>query len=178
MKLRKAVKKFFQLLNHAELFLLAYVCLTLAVMVVFAAVGRRFGFSGMFWLEELSRHTLIFITFLAASFAVKFRRHPAMTALENRLSGRKRHILIGLRSLSGFLFFLWLDYYAWSHVFRFRQLGVRTSTTGIPFYFIYSAIAVFCMFIFLRYLLATVKEFQALVKTGSETRDTIGNRGI
>lgn len=175
MKLRTAVTNSVKLLNHAEQFLLAYVSLSLAILVVFAAIGRRFGFSGLFWLEEFSRHALIFITFLAASAAVKYRSHPAMTTLETRLADWKKHLLIGLRSSACFLFFVWLDYYAWSHVFRLQRLEVRTSTTGMPLYFIYVPIAVFCIGIFMRYLLDAVREFQAVAKArekrGAATND-------
>lgn len=163
-ELRMVIAKLVKAINYAEEILLAYVSLGLAALIVVGVISRKLGLPGLFWLEELGRYILIFATFLGASIAVKYASHPAMVALVTSVPARAAHVIKSLTSFVCFAFFAWLDYYAWLHIIHMADIGVKTSTLGVPFYVPYLPVAIFCAGIFVRYLLISVKEFQALIK--------------
>jgi len=149
--------KIIRMLNYCEEFLIAYSLLGLGVTIVIAVIYRKLGIQGFWWLEETSRHVLIFATFLGASLAVKYNQHIRMGSLIESLNGFPQLLLKALVSLFCFVFISWLDFYAWRHVFNLQELGLKTATFQFPSYIVYLPISVFCIFIALRYLLDFIK---------------------
>ena len=161
--LRFRLKKYLEFLNKTELIILAYFPLAVAIIMVVALIGRKIqvGYMGLFWLEEFGRYMLIFITFLGASVAVKTRSHPKMQALYVKLPTRVQHLLWGIVFLACFAFFIYIDIYTWKHIGKLARLNVTTSTLTIPFFVAYLPIAVFTIFMAIRYSIESFKEFKA-----------------
>lgn len=154
-----------KILNYAEEVLLAYCFSGLGILIVFDSLGRKFGIFSIFWLEEFGRYILIFMAFIAAGKAVKDDRHINMGTVVGLFPIQIIHVIKGITNLLCFLFFLYMDYFAWLHVIHLYRIGARTSTLGVPFYIPYLPIPIFFVCIFVRYLIASVKEFQTFLKS-------------
>jgi C4-dicarboxylate transporter DctQ subunit len=165
-KSRSTLEKLVKFFNNLELIVLAYVPLMLGFLMVIELFNRKFGlgFKGFFWLEELGRYTLVFITFLGASVAVKTGSHPTMDALYLKLPPRIGHILKGAMFFTCFLFVAYIDYYAWLHISNLAKISIKTSTLKVPLYIPYLPIGIFSILIFLRYLIASFNEFRIFFK--------------
>ena len=159
-------RKLITAFNRAEDFLLAYFFLGLGLLIVVDILGRRLGlFMSFFWLEELGRHIMIFMTLLGACKAVKGRKHLSMNAFVRRLPVRWGHLIQGITDFACFAFMVCFSYYAWHHVVHLYTMGVDTSTLEIPFFIPYLPIALFGMGMFVRFLISSVTEFQAYLGT-------------
>ena len=165
-KSKSALNKLIKYINNLEIIVLAYVPLLFGLMMVIELANRKFGlgFKGFYWLEELGRYILVFITFLGASVAVKTGSHPTMDALYLKLPPRVGHILKGAMFFSCFLFLAYIDYYAWFHVAKLAKINIKASTLKFPLFVAYLPIAVFSAFIALRYLFACCNEFKDILK--------------
>jgi C4-dicarboxylate transporter DctQ subunit len=168
--------KLIEILNYTEDVLLTYCITGVGALIVFDSLLRKFGIFSIHWIEELSRFVLILIAFLGASKAVKDGRHVSMETVVGMLPTQIIHVINAIKNLLCFGFFLFLDYYAWLHIVHLHRIGFRTSTLGIPFFVPYLPIPIFCMGIFVRYFLASLKEFQALLKGRFHTCVTVGDK--
>lgn len=155
------VNKAIKILHYAEEIALAYVSLGLGILIVLEILLRSTGITAFYWLEELGRYILIFMTLCGASMAVRSDSHPKMTAIFSIVPGRGSHVIRAVVNLFLTVFFVFIDYIAWSHVLHVKKIGMQTSTLGIPFYVPYVPIAFFLLIIFVRYFLDFVKEIQA-----------------
>jgi len=161
---RRYLQELVKALNYVEEVLLAYVTLTLGILIVIATAYRKLGIIGFFWLEEFGRFILIFIIFLGISLAVKYERHPSMIALYLKLPTQAGHVIKAIVNFGCFAFFVYVDYYAWLHVIHLHELGLITPTLRVPFYIPYLPIAIFSIGVFVRFLLISIKEFQAFLR--------------
>lgn len=155
------IKKTIKVLQHAEEIALAYVSLGLGILIVLEILLRSSGVTAFYWLEELGRYILIFMTLCGASIAVRSDRHPKMTAIFSIVPERGSHIIKAIVNLFLAVFFAFIDYIAWAHIVHIKKIGMQTSTLGVPFYIPYVPIGVFLFVIFVRYLIEVVKEIQA-----------------
>ena len=152
------IKSIVKILNNAEEVLLAYVSLGLAILIVLDIVLRTTGIPAFYWLEELGTYVLILITLCGASLAIKYVRHPTMTALFKALPSRPGHLIKVVTSLFLTCFFAYLDYYSWAHIAHVYKLGIESTTLGIAFFIPYLPIGFFFFVVCIRYLLLAVKE--------------------
>lgn len=169
-KSKPVLEKLIKALNKCEMLLIAYFPLLIAILMVIELLNRKIGlgFRGFYWLEELGRYMLIFITFLGTSIAVKSRSHPKMEVLYAKLPTQAAHLLWGIVFCGCFAFIAYIAFYAWRHIFNLSKIGVSTSTLSVPLYVAYFPIAFFGSFIALRYLIESIKEFQAFLKVRKE----------
>lgn len=155
------LKKVIKILNHVEEIALAYVSLGLAILIVLEILLRSTGITAFYWLEELGRYVLVFMTLCGASLAVRYERHPSMTALFTVVPTHVSHVIKAIVWLFLSGFFAFVDYYAWSHIGHIYKLGLQTSTLGVSFVIPYLPICFFFFVMCVRYFLAFVKEIQA-----------------
>ena len=154
-------EKIIKILHHAEEIALAYVSLGLGILIVLEILLRSTGVTAFYWLEEFGRYVLIFMTLCGASLAVRSDSHPKMTAIFSIVPGRGSHIIKAVVNLFLAVFFVFIDYIAWTHILHVKKIGLQTSTLGVPFYVPYLPIGVFLLVIFVRYFIDFVKEIQA-----------------
>lgn len=156
------IRGFVKFLHYLEEIALAYVSLGLAVLMVLEILLRSTGIISFYWLEELGRLVLVFITLAGANLALRYGAHPSMTALVTALPPKASHIFMSIVYLFATLLFGYLSYYAWGHIWHVYQIGMQTSTLGVPFYVAYLPIGFFFFFICVRYVLFCASELQAL----------------
>ena len=167
---KPVLEKLIKTLNKCEMLLIAYFPLLIAILMITELLNRKIGlgFRGFYWLEELGRYMLIFITFLGTSMAVKSRSHPKMEVLYTKLPTQAAHVLWGIVFIGCFAFIAFIDFFAWRHIFNLSKIGVSTSTLTVPLYVPYFPIAFFGIFIALRYLIESIKEFHDFLKIRKE----------
>jgi TRAP-type C4-dicarboxylate transport system permease small subunit len=114
--------------------------LLLAAMsvIIFTNVVMRYTTSNSLeWAEEVSRHMMIWLTFLGAGPVLRYGGHIAVENLQDALP---RSVAIAVRAFVAallFAFFGFMVWYGW--LYMERTMFQLTAVTQIPFAYIYSA---------------------------------------
>ena len=114
--------------------------LLLAAMsvIIFTNVVMRYTTSqSLEWAEEVSRHMMIWLTFIGAGPVLRYGGHIAVENLQDALP---RSAAIALRIVVAallFAFFGFMVWYGW--LYMERTMFQLTAVTQIPFAYIYSA---------------------------------------
>ena len=113
----------------------AALMLNLLVMCLLQVAFRYVFRSPLFWVEELARFSLIWLTFLGAALLVGQRGHVTISFVADRFSGVPRLILRGLAEGAVTVFLAWTGY-------RSLELVKMTAATssialGIPMAVVY-----------------------------------------
>jgi TRAP-type C4-dicarboxylate transport system permease small subunit len=134
------VKQFERWFLAANRWALILLLAAMAVIIFTNVVLRYTTNQSLEWAEEVSRHMMIWLTFLGAGPVL---RHGGHIAVENLQDALPRQVAVALRLLvAGLLFALFgfLIWEGWQYVQRTRfQL---TAATQIPFAWVYSALLV------------------------------------
>ena len=83
MKLLKWIDEYFE-----KAFLI--VCLSVMVLLIFMQIVLRWLGSATIWAEELARYIMLYLLWVAASYAVKRNEHIRLTVLVEKVTGKKR----------------------------------------------------------------------------------------
>ncbi len=107
-------------------------------VIIFTNVALRYLTNqSLEWAEEVSRHMMVWLTFLGCGPVLRYGGHIAVENLQDSLP---RPLAIVMRSVVAgllFAFFGFMVWYGWDYTQRTRfQL---TAATQIPFAYIYSA---------------------------------------
>jgi TRAP-type C4-dicarboxylate transport system permease small subunit len=153
-----------KLYNNFEGYLLAYSILILATLTVLQIIARTFFDFGFGWLEQVGGHTLVMITLLGASIAVKKDKHFKMGALIENLSKQTRHLLGIFTNLLCGLFFTIIVYEGFIQTFTLYKYGTKTAALSMPFFIVYLPIPIFSISICVRYGIASYNDFKALTQ--------------
>lgn len=101
MKILKWIDEYFE-----KAFLI--VCLCAMVLLIFMQIVLRWFGSATVWAEELARYIMLYLLWIAASYAVKKNEHIRLTVLVEKVTGKKRDklelVVLGL----WLMFALWL----------------------------------------------------------------------
>lgn len=126
-------------------------------VIIFTNVTLRYTTSqSLEWAEEVSRHMMIWLTFLGAGPVLRYGGHIAVENLQDALP---RPLAIGVRAVVAALLFAlfgFMVWYGWLYMQRTRfQL---TAATQIPFSYIYAAMVVGGVLLIV-HLLLIVKDY-------------------
>ncbi len=110
-------------------------------LITFTNVSLRFlTDESIIWAEEVSRHLMIWLTFLGAGLVLRAGGHIAVDNLQDRLPPRGGRILRLALVLVMFAFFLAMAWQGVSYIlFAWEQ---TTAVLQIPFGFVYAALPV------------------------------------
>lgn len=101
MKLLKWIDEYFE-----KAFLI--VCLSVMVLLIFMQIVLRWLGSATIWVEELARYIMLYLLWVAASYAVKRNEHIRLTVLVEKVTGKKRDKLELVVLGVWLMFALWL----------------------------------------------------------------------
>ena len=138
------------------------VILLLAVMV--AAIGSqvvaRYAFNqALYWTEELGRHLMIWMVFLASVLCLRKGFHLSITLLAQRLSPRSKALLqLGVAVVMAVFLFLMVTY-GWT--LAQKTMVQRSSALHYPMGYVYAALPV-------SGLLMLIVNLELLVKAARE----------
>jgi len=130
----QAFERYFLAANRWALILL----LAAMSVIIFTNVVMRYTTSNSLeWAEEVSRHMMIWLTFLGAGPVLRYGGHIAVENLQDALP---RSGAIAVRAFVAallFAFFGFMVWYGW--LYMERTMFQLTAVTQIPFAYIYSA---------------------------------------
>lgn len=121
-------------LNRAEEIFISTALLSIS-MVVFVNVVMRYGFAAStMWTEEVTRYTIICITFVGGSLCVREDYHPKVEALVLRIPADMKWIVSLTISIIGVLFSVAMTIYGWQLVNSALTTGHVTPTGLAPMF--------------------------------------------
>ncbi len=128
--------------------------LILAVMsvVIFVNVVLRYttGIS-ISWAEEVSRHLMIWLTFLGCGPVLRYGGHIAVENLQDALP---RPVAVALRAVIAIMLLALLAALVWFGLqYMERTQYQQTPATQIPFSYVYAALPIGCALTFVHWLL-------------------------
>lgn len=133
----KTFERYFLDVNRWALILL----LAAMAVIIFVNVGLRYLTNqSLEWAEEVSRHMMIWLTFLGAGPVLRYGGHIAVENLQDSLP---RRMAIAVRVVVALLLFAFagvMIWYGW--LYMARAMFQLTAVTQIPFAYIYAAMPV------------------------------------
>jgi TRAP-type C4-dicarboxylate transport system permease small subunit len=130
----KTFERYFLAANRWALIAL----LAAMAVIIFTNVALRYLTNqSLEWAEEVSRHMMIWLTFLGAGPVLRYGGHIAVENLQDSLPDALAIAIRGFVAALLFAFFGFMVWYGWLYMERTKfQL---TAATQIPFSWIYSA---------------------------------------
>ncbi len=121
-------------------------------VIIFINVAMRYLTSNSLeWAEEVSRHMMIWLTFLGAGPVLRYGGHIAVENLQDALPARGGIAVRAIVAALLFAFFGFMVWYGW--LYMGRTMFQLTAVTQIPFAYIYSAMPIGGMLLIVHWLL-------------------------
>ncbi len=123
----------------------------MAVIIFVNVVLRYLTSQSLEWAEEVSRHMMIWLTFLGAGPVLRYGGHIAVENLQDSLPrpvGIAIRVLVSALLLGFFGFMIW---YGW--LYMERTMFQLTAVTQLPFAYIYAAMPVGGVLLVIHFLL-------------------------
>lgn len=133
----KTFERYFLGANRWALILL----LAAMAIIIFVNVALRYLTNqSIEWAEEVSRHMMIWLTFLGAGPVLRYGGHIAIENLQDALP---RSFAIAIRACVAILLFAFFGFMVWyGWLYMGRTMFQLTAATQIPFAYIYAAMPV------------------------------------
>jgi TRAP-type C4-dicarboxylate transport system permease small subunit len=138
------LNKFEQIFVAFNRWILIFLLGAMSVVVFTNVVVRYLTDATIPWSEEVSRHMMIWLTFLGSGLALRYGGHIAIDNLQNALSPRGARILRAIVLLTMVAFLALLSYLGCIYVSL--TMMQTTAATEIPFGYIYIAMPLGCLF--------------------------------
>lgn len=133
----QAFERYFLAANRWALILL----LAAMSVIIFTNVVLRYTTSqSLEWAEEVSRHMMIWLTFLGAGPVLRYGGHIAVENLQDALPRAGAVAVRAFVAALLFAFFGFMVWYGW--LYMQRTMFQLTAVTQIPFAYIYSAMLI------------------------------------
>lgn len=110
-------------------------------VIIFVNVALRYLTNqSIEWAEEVSRHLMIWLTFLGAGPVLRYGGHIAVENLQDALPKALAQAMRAVIALLLFAFFVFMIWYGW--LYMNRAMFQLTAVTQIPFGYVYAAMPV------------------------------------
>jgi TRAP-type C4-dicarboxylate transport system permease small subunit len=154
--------------------MIRWTVIVLAIIMV-AAIGSqviaRYVFSqSLYWTEELGRHVMIWMVFLACVLCLRKGFHLNITSVEERLSPENRAILHIIAAVVLAFFFYWMTVHGWTLVQK--TMVQRSSAMHYPMGYVYAALPVSGLLMFVVNIELIVKSGRELLKIRKSKRNS------
>jgi len=150
--------KFVKGINQVVHILLVLLMVVL-VVTVFCQIGSRFVLGQpLVWTEELSRYSMIWMTFLGAAYAISIRAHIGMELLVDRLQGVTKQVLIIIASIISLIFFVLMVTEGFS--LSMRVMDQPSAVLQIPMGIVYSIIPISGVILVINLIDTTIKQLK------------------
>ena len=158
------LKKIDKVLCTFEEAIIAVGLLTSALILFINVVLRYFFQSGIVWAEEFTRYSIIWITFVGGSVAVRYGAHLAVSALLEVVNEKNKKLLTAIAYIVSIIFTVFLFIYGTQNTLAIKATKQLTPSMEIPAYWINLAIPVGGFLMTLRFIQAFVKDILGLGK--------------
>ena len=144
----KTFERYFLGVNRWALIVL----LAAMACIIFINVALRYLTNqSLEWAEEVSRHLMIWLTFLGAGPVLRYGGHIAIDNLQDALPRRLAVAVRVFVALLLFAFFGLMVWYGW--LYMERTMFQLTAATQVPFAYIYAAMPVGGLLLIVHWLL-------------------------
>ena len=144
----KTFERYFLGVNRWALIVL----LAAMACIIFVNVALRYLTNqSLEWAEEVSRHLMIWLTFLGAGPVLRYGGHIAIDNLQDTLPRRLAVAVRVFVALLLFAFFGLMVWYGW--LYMGRAMFQLTAATQVPFAYIYAAMPVGGLLLIVHWLL-------------------------
>lgn len=138
--MRTTVKTFERYFLGANRWALILLLAAMAVIIFINVALRYLTSQSLEWAEEVSRHMMIWLTFLGAGPVLRYGGHIAVENLQDVLP---RAVAITIRAVVALLLFTFFGFMIWyGWIYMGRTMFQLTPVTQIPFAYIYAAMPV------------------------------------
>ncbi|RJG03637.1 TRAP transporter small permease [Noviherbaspirillum sedimenti] len=134
------MNKFEQMFIAANRWILIFLLAAMSVIVFANVVMRYVTDASIPWSEEVSRHMMIWLTFIGGGLVLRSGGHIAIDNLQDALSTPAARAMRGFVLALMVIFLLLLVYHGWNYVSR--TMVQTTAATEIPFGYIYLAMPI------------------------------------
>ncbi len=122
-----------QVINGFEVAGLCFGVGALAVLLIVNVIAREF-FRSIYFVEELSKFLVIFITFVGVSYAVRKARHIRMGAFFDLMGPRLEKIFIFVISAVSALVMFLMCSYSLAYLLESKLMGQTTEALRLPYW--------------------------------------------
>jgi C4-dicarboxylate transporter DctQ subunit len=158
----KMLIKLDKILCRIEEAIIAVGLLTAAMILFINVILRYFFQGGIVWAEEFTRYSIIWITFVGGSVAVRHGAHVSVNALLEVVKPRNKKLLVNFSFLISILFTIFLLIWGTKNTLAVKWANQLTPSMEIPAYLIYLAIPVGGLLMSVRLIQAFVKNVLAV----------------
>ncbi|MBD8032792.1 MULTISPECIES: TRAP transporter small permease [Solibacillus] len=128
------------------------------VISVFCQITFRFFDYSIAWTEELSRYSMIWMTFLGAAYAVAARAHIGMELLVDRMEGLIKKAFIVLSAAVCLVFFVLMVVKGFE--LSMRVMNQPSAVLQIPMGIVYSVIPISGLILVMNLFYITTKQLK------------------
>ena len=128
------------------------------VIAVFCQITFRFFDYSIAWTEELSRYSMIWMTFLGAAYALATRAHIGMELLVDRMQGVIKQIFIVVAAVVCLVFFVMMVVNGYE--LSMRVMSQPSAVLQIPMGIVYSVIPVSGVILVINLFYVTTKQLK------------------
>lgn len=108
--------------------------ISLLALIIIANVFARFFFKSIYFVEEVSRFLIIFITFVGASYATRRARHIRMGAfLDLMPDWLEKIFIVFISAVSAAVMFIMANH-AWGYMLEVKAMGQTTTALRAPYW--------------------------------------------
>ncbi|UCD83707.1 MAG: TRAP transporter small permease [Deltaproteobacteria bacterium] len=128
----KYIKGFDTALSKLEKLFLITSLTTMVVLAFVQVILRNFFSTGLLWVDELTRHLVLWVGFVAACIAAHEGRHINIDVLARKLSGRSKAFVEIIINFASFSICLFLLKASWRFVSVEMEFGERAGSLPLP----------------------------------------------
>ncbi|BAK16551.1 TRAP-type C4-dicarboxylate transport system, small permease component [Solibacillus silvestris StLB046] len=128
------------------------------VVSVFCQITLRFFNYSIAWTEELSRYSMIWMTFLGAAYALAKRAHIGMELFVDRTEGLLKQVLIVLTAAVCLVFFVLMVVKGYE--LSMRVMDQPSAVMQVPMGIVYSVIPISGIILVVNLFYVTVKQLK------------------
>lgn len=155
----------------------AVICLVVMTALIGSQVFARYMFNHpLYWTEELGRHVMIWMVFMASCVCLRRGFHLNISFLEQRLGPRARMVLgLVMVALLGYFFYLMMIH-GWT--LTHKTMGQRSSALHYPMGLVYAALPIGGLFMTLfniEKMILSVRSYQAFKRQGESDSISAGD---
>ena len=155
------MKKVLQFLDrHLEEYVMAFLLITLTLVMLLQIVMRYIFGHALSWPEELCRYCFVYITFFTLGFCVRRGSMLRLDILQSVLPAKVWQGLQYVVSVVSLVFFGWMFYQALSLQKAIMRTSRTSAALGIPYTYIYLATVLGFGLALLRSLQMTLRLFR------------------
>lgn len=145
----KAIAKLWTWLEE----ILASLFFGVGVLLIFYGVVMRYVFNNpQAWVEEVSRYSIIWGTFLGFGMALKHNQHIQVDILYDRLNATGKYIINLVATALSIIFCIIYIYYGWNLVATRFHSGMVSLDMRIPMWIVYLILPISGVLFLLRFI--------------------------